>query len=99
MCGGDSGTERAILDVSFDLMMGAGLAAALMRMVVYEGRMFGGGVDGVDGVNGDGVGEAVAVAVKALMARMRVVDFIVMSWCGGLKSCLEPCFEAAFDGL
>ena len=68
------------------------MLAAFMRMVVYEGRMFGGGVDGVDGVNGDGVGEAVAVAVKALMARMRVVDFIVivMKGCDGLRLCSRP---------
>lgn len=88
----ESGTERAILDVSFDLMMGAGLLAALIRMVVYEGRMFGGGVDGVEGVDGDGVGDAVAAVAKALMARMRVVDFIVIVMKGydGLRLCLRP---------
>jgi hypothetical protein len=79
----DSGTERASDDVTFDFMMGAGWLAALMRMVVYEGRIWGGGVEG------DGVGEAVVVAAKALMARKRVVDFIVKEWCGGLKPCLR----------
>ena len=79
------------MDVSFDLMMGAGLAAALMRMVVYEGRMFGGGVEGVE-CEGDGVGDAIAVVAKALMARMRVVDFIVivMKGCDGLRLCSRP---------
>jgi hypothetical protein len=72
----DSGTERAIFEVTFDFITGGGALAVLMRMVVYEGRIFGGGVDGVDG-DGDGVGDAIAVVANALMARMRVVDFIV----------------------
>jgi hypothetical protein len=71
----DSGTERAIFEVTFDFITGGGALAVLMRMVVYEGRIFG-GVDGVDG-DGDGVGDAIAVVANALMARMRVVDFIV----------------------
>ena len=50
--------------------------AALMRMVVYEGRTCGGGVDG----EGEGDAVAVAVAAKALMARKRVVDFIAVKW-------------------
>jgi hypothetical protein len=82
----DSGTERAIFEVTFDFITGGGALAVLMRMVVYEGRMFGGGVEG-DGV---GVGEAVAVVAKALMARMRVVGFIVAGWCGGLRLRLRP---------